>query len=281
MRKQWTAAALAAMLAVLPVTTAAAAEGNPTCVLMKFTDDTRYDAMESAASLSDLLMEKMVASGKFNLKETRPIDENMERQLYDEKVREMAGFEAALSTGNFNNLFEGPGFQEDKAQSIATAAVGQVITPSLTSQIGNAHNAEYLIQGTIVNLGTGNWWNEDYIMMSQAINMASSLAMTPIASALAGALGPLGGLLGGGVDIKRTGVGVQSDVRLIKASTGEVVWSKRMLGIADQKQVSVGLIKVGTTKLNANLYAKAMDRMATKIVDELIADMDAGKLFLK
>lgn len=33
------------------------ASDNPTCVLMKFTDDTRYDAIESAANLSDLVME--------------------------------------------------------------------------------------------------------------------------------------------------------------------------------------------------------------------------------
>ncbi|MBQ7479441.1 MAG: hypothetical protein IJT01_11210 [Selenomonadaceae bacterium] len=272
-------AALATTMAVSPIA-AEAAEGNPTCVLMKFTDDTRYDAIESAASLSDLVMEKMVSSGRFNLKETRPIDENMEAQLYDEKVREMAGFDAAMSTGDFDQLFEGPGFNEDKAQSIATASVGQIVTPSITSQIGKAHNADYLIQGTIINLGTGNWWNEDYMAMSSAINMVSAMAAAPVASALGGALGPLGGLLGG-LDIKRTGIGVQSDMRLIKADTGEVVWSKRVVGIADQKQVSLGLISVGTTKLSANLYAKAMDKAATRIVDSLIADMDAGKLFVK
>lgn len=278
--KKITAALLAAALA-FSVGTAEAAEGNPTCVLMKFTDDTRYDAIESADSLSDLVMEKMVASGKFNLKETRPIDENMENMLYDEKVREMAGFESAMSGGDFNALFEGPGFAEDKAQSIATASVGQIVTPSITRQIGDAHNAEYLVQGTIINLGTGNWWNDDYMLMSAAINTVSQLASTSVASALGGALGPLGGLLGN-LEIKRTGIGVQSDMRIIKASTGEVVWSKRVVGIGDQKQISLGgLVKVGHDKLNANLYAKAMDQAATKIVDALIADMETKKLFVK
>ena len=278
--RRWIAAAIAGMVAVMPVS-AGAADGNPTCVLMKFTDDTRFDAIETAASLSDLLMEKMVASGRFNLKETRPLDENMERMLYDEKTRELAGFEAALSGNDFSKLFEGPGFSEEKAQSIATASLGQIVTPSITGDIGRAHGVEYLLQGTIVNLGTGNWWNEDYALMSQAINMAASLAAAPIASALGGAMGPLGGLLGN-VDVKRTGIGVQSDVRLIKASTGEVVWSKRMVGICDQNKVTFGgLVSIGTDKLTANLYTKAMDRMATRIVDELIADMDAGKLFVK
>ena len=42
------------LLLIAPLICAAA----PTCVLMKFTDDTRFDKIESAASLSDLLMEK-------------------------------------------------------------------------------------------------------------------------------------------------------------------------------------------------------------------------------
>ena len=59
---------------------------NPTCILMKFTDDTRFDRIESAASLSDLVMEKLIMTGKFNLKETRPIDAQIEALLYDEKA---------------------------------------------------------------------------------------------------------------------------------------------------------------------------------------------------
>lgn len=258
----------------------AAAGANPTCVLMKFTDDTRYDLIESAATLSDLVMEKMLASGRFNLKETRPLDENMENMLYDEKAREFAGLDAALATGDFNAVFEGPGFSETKAQSIATANLGQIITPSITSEIGKAHGAEYLIQGTIINLGVGNWWNDDFAKMSSAINMATSLLSSTVAPNLLGALGPAGGLLGA-VDIKTTGIGVQSDVRIIKADTGEVIWTKRVTGIDDQKKVSVGFLEFGTSKLSANLYEKAMDKAAKKIVDAMIADMDARKLFVK
>ena len=32
---------------------------SPTCILMKFMDDTRFDKIESAELLSDLLMEKL------------------------------------------------------------------------------------------------------------------------------------------------------------------------------------------------------------------------------
>ena len=74
---------------------------NPTCILMKFTDDTRFDKIESAASLSDLVMEKLLVSGKFNLKETKPIDGQIEALLYDEKLRELQGVRSAIYYGTF------------------------------------------------------------------------------------------------------------------------------------------------------------------------------------
>ena len=283
MKKKSHLAALALALALSLISTGTASAmdaANPTCVLMKFTDDTRYDLIESADTLSDLVMEKMVASGRFNLKETRPIDQNMEAQLYDEKVQEFMNLEAALGSGDFNEVFEGPGFSEDKAQTISTASVGQIVTPAITSEIGNAHKADYLVQGTIINLGIGNWWNSDYDQMSSAINMTSSMLGSTVAPNLLGNLGPLGGLLGG-IDIQTTGIGVQCDIRIIKADTGEVIWNKRVTGISKQKQVNIGLISIGPAQLSANLYAKAMDKAAQNIVDALIADMDSQKLFVK
>ncbi len=246
----------------------------PTCILMKFTDDTRFDKIESAESLSDLVMEKLIDSGKFNFSETRPLDEDIEIKLYNENLRDLNYLNAAIETGDFNPLFEGEGFDERKAQSIASAQVGQIITPEITQAIGAAHNAEYLIQGTIINLGTGAWWSDDYAVLSSALNLASSLMSSAI---------PLGGLgdLIGGIDVSKIGIGVRIDIRIIKAETGEVIWSKRVVGINEQVNLSLGLITIGSRKLNNNLYAKAMDKAAQKIADAIIADMTAGKLFIK
>ena len=253
------------MLIFLMTTSTAAA--NPSCVLMKFTDDTRFDLVESAESLSDLVMEKLIASGKFKLMETNPIDENIEIQLYNEKLRDLKFLEDAVTESEINltPLFEGVGFDEKRAQSIATAQVGQVIDPEITSAIGKAHNADYLIQGTIINLGTGTWWNEDFEKLSDAMNMFSGLANTSIP------LGMLGNVLGG-IDIGKIGVGVQCDLRVIKAATGEVVWSQRVVGVHDQVNMNLGIVSVGSRKLNNNFYTKAMDKAAQKIVDALVAD---------
>ena len=249
--------------------TASICAANPSCVLMKFTDDTRFDKIDSAASLSDLVMEKLIASKKFKLMETRPLDEDIETKLYNENLRELNYLLTAIDTGDFNPLFDG--FDETKAQSIATAQVGQTISPEITSAIGQAHNAEYLIQGTIINLGTGTWWTEDYETLSGAINFATAALTSAI---------PLGDFVGG-VDIGKTGIGVQCDIRIIKAATGEVIWSRRVVGVNEQVSLDIGLISIGNRKLNGNLYAKAMNTAAQKIVDALLADMSAGKLFTR
>ncbi|MBR1421560.1 MAG: hypothetical protein IJ575_10990 [Selenomonadaceae bacterium] len=252
---------------------------NPTCVLMRFTDDTRFDAIDSAESLSDLLMEKLFETGKFNFQETRPIDENMETILYDEKMRDLQQLQAAESTGDYSPLFEGEGFNEKKAQSIATAQVGQFVTPEVTSKIGQDHNAEYLIQGTIINLGTGDWTNDDFEKISGVINVAANLMTSTAAPALASALGPFGSILQMS-EIVETGIGVQADIRIIKASTGEVVWSDRFVGMGSQKQVNLGgVVKIGSAKLSNKLYSEGMNKCVQKIVDALVKDMESGNLF--
>ena len=204
-----------AMLIIFLTSSSVNAAESPSCVLMKFTDDTRFDLVESADSLSDLVMEKLIASKKFRLMETNPIKEDIEVKLYNEKLRDLRFLEEAIKKSetpaeipiaenpkvdetakvetpedlkvdevkkvappkiDLTPLFEGVGFDEKRAQSIATAQVGQIIDPAITSEIGKQHNAEYLIQGTIINLGTGNWWNEDFEKISSAMNALSGLA---------------------------------------------------------------------------------------------------------
>lgn len=284
------------LLTIFLMTTASVnAAESPSCVLMKFTDDTRFDLVESAESLSDLVMEKLIASKKFRLMETDPIEEDIEIKLYDEKLRDLRFLEDAVKKAeqpvetptveqpenlkvdetaikkiepqviDLTPLFEGVGFDEKRAQSIATAQVGQIIDPEITAEIGKQHNAEYLIQGTIINLGTGAWWNDDFEKLSSAMNVLSGLANTSVP------LGMVGDILSG-IDVGKIGVGVQCDLRVIKAETGEVVWSKRVVGVHDQINMSLGIVSIGSRKLNNNFYAKAMDKAAQKIVDALVTD---------
>ncbi len=56
----------AALVSLISATVSAA----PTCVLMKFTNDTRYQNIDSASVLSDLVMEKLLARTNLNFIET-------------------------------------------------------------------------------------------------------------------------------------------------------------------------------------------------------------------
>lgn len=254
---------------------------NPSCVLMRFTDDTRYDMVESAATLSDLVMEKLLNSGKFNFKETRVIDKNLEKLLYDEKAAVFQNARYAMNYGDYNTLFEGQGFNEKWAQSIASARLGQIVSPVIVSSIGRQHNAEYLIQGTILNLGSGDWMENKIADAAQYANTAMSMMGGSGAANMMGPLGPLSSLASS-INVKKTGIGVQADLKVIKASTGEVIWQKEVIGKDTQKQISLlGSIKIGSDKLNNDMYYKAMENTAQSIADALIADADAGKMFVK
>lgn len=254
---------------------------NPSCVLMRFTDDTRYDRVESAATLSDLVMEKLLNSGKFNFKETRVIDKNLEKLLYDEKAAVFQNARYAMNYGDYNTLFEGQGFNEKWAQSIASARLGQIVSPVIVSSIGRQHNAEYLIHGTILNLGSGDWMENKIADAAQYANTAMSMFGGSGAANMMGPLGPLSSLASS-INVKKTGIGVQADLKVIKVSTGEVIWQKEVVGKDTQKQISLfGGIKIGSDKLNNDMYYKAMENTAQIIADTLITDADAGEIFVK
>ena len=250
------------------------AQANPTCVFMKFTDDTRFIKAESAVSLSDLVMEKLLESGKFNFKESKVIDQDMEKLLYEGRTLEFQNAERAAQNNNFDTLFNGAGYSESTAQDIATARLGQFVSPEITSKIGAEHGAEYLIQGTIRNIGTGDWIDMD---VQALIDLYSSLAN--LMSSGVGA---------GGVNVSFsqnvTKFGIQADLKVIKASTGEVVWQQVVTGKKVKKQSNVGIsfisFKVGSDKIDNKMYTEAMEDAVNKISAALIDAATNGKLFI-
>ena len=237
---------LAILIALFVSLISATVSAEPNCVMMKFTNDTRYQNIDSASVLSDLVMEKLLASGKFNFVETTPLDEDIEMQLYDEKTRDILATETGAQRGNFNILFENETFDKNHAQSIAMAEVGQIVSPAITSKIGKEHNAEYLIQGTIIGMGNN-------FKISSSSNS----------------------------DQKSSTLAVVADVKIIKAATGEVVWQKISRGDKSNSLFNVYGLKLGSSKLNAEMYSTAMEECAENIVKNLLKDLDAGKVFVK
>ena len=186
------------------------------------------------------------ATGKFNFKETTPIDKDIELMLYDEKMRDINNLHNSIERGNFNVLFEDGSFDFRDAQSIATAKVGQIVSPTITSAIGKQHGADYLIQGTIINLGRGN--------------------NTP---------------LNGNVSIKESAIRIEISIRIIKAENGEVVWSKEVDAQKKSSSTKIGIVKIGTEKLSSSMYSEIMEKASQRIVDAIISDQNAMGLLGK
>ena len=151
-----------------------------------------------------------------------------------------------MSRGNYTPLFEGPAFNSKQAESIATAQIGQIITPSITSKIGRQHGAEYLIQGTIINMG-----NADDVL-------------------------PIGDF----VAQKMSGIVVQVDLRIIKAATGEVIWHKAVTGSKIKNTTQIYIFKFGSEGLTSETYSQALEDAAQKICNELINAVKTNELLI-
>ena len=234
-------------------------ESNNTCVMLKFGDDTRFDSIDTAGTLSDLVLERLINSGKFNFKETKVVDKDMEHELYAERLEEFRNAKAAFEQGNYSALFEGPGYEDDVAQSISSANKGQIVSPSVTKAIGKENNAEYIIQGTITDIGRGGNISWGTMAMYGQMPMEYGILM---------ALVP-----------KKIGISIMADVRVIRAETGEVVWCNTFIGNDTQSYQELGIAKFGSDKMNNEMYYKAVNATAKYIADRMLADLSSGNLF--
>ena len=126
-----------------------------TCAMLTFSDNTRFYKIGGAGILSDLVLEKLVSSGKLSFKETKPLAGESVTQLYDEDGKMYKIINQCRATGNYNPVFEGRQFNTTYARSVDLAVEGDIVEPELVQQIGRESGVKYLIQGTIDNYGTG------------------------------------------------------------------------------------------------------------------------------
>lgn len=248
------------------------AADSPTCAFLKFTNDTRYQNIGVAENFSELVLEKLLAKTPINIIETQILDENLEELLYNEKIFNIASAKKAVAAGNLNLIFEGDIFNPARADSISTAELGQILSPELTKKIGEEVGAEYLIHGTIANLGNGTWDESE-----------AAFAASLITSALFG--GPVN------TQAVSSGIFLQCDLRIIKAETGEVVWKKSFAGQVSKTATGTGRKYLGmgisvdspvtAPKLESKAYSTLLEKTVDEITKGVIEDFNAGKLFAK
>lgn len=254
---------------------AATASQSPSCVVMKFSDDTRYKGLESDERFAELVMEKLVDSGRFKLQTQKPIGKDMEEMLYNERRQEFVDAKRAIESGDLSAVFEGQAFKDEMANTLSTADKGQIVAPAVTSRIGKESNAEYLIHGTIVNLGKGTWEDTDF---KSGTSLAATVLQNIPGLGLFGSIG--GGLLRNANKVD-TSFGVMVDMRVIRASDGKVVWNQRSQArVKKTKNFSVGLYNKSNASLNETDYVKALDKAAQEVVKGMVKDLDEHKLFL-
>ena len=229
-------------------------------VIMKFTDKTRFYKIGSAEILSDLITEKLLASGKFHLKESYPIDISAERKLYEKNAAEHDNAEIAMQNENLDALFSGEGFNKNKAANIDTAVTGQIVQPELTRAIGNKNGVDYLIQGTLENIGFAVKSDENIGTLSKFIG------------------GGIGQIFAGAKSEKKF-LGVEISLRIIEADTGKVVWDKKVIGNSHVTSLKNNKVAIGNDKLQEETFHKALNEAAENIVKAVLEDKNSQKFF--
>lgn len=234
--------------------------GAASAVLIKFTDKTDYKEIGTAEILSDLIAEKLLASGKFRLKESYPIDISAERKLYEKDAAERDNAKIAMETGDLDALFSNEGFDKNKAPNIDTAVKGQIVQPELTRAIGEKNGVEYLIQGTVE--GFANYSSSD------------------------DTIGGIANLVGGDVGVafkdaktEKKFLAVAVSLRIIEAKSGKVLWNKKIIGQSHVSSLKNDKMIIGKDKLQVENFHKALNEAAENIVKAMLEDTDSQKFF--
>lgn len=268
--KKWLAAVSALAFASAAAGTAGTAEAAPSCVMLRFSDYTAYPELNSDEALSDLIVEKLLAKGTVDLKESYPLGEETEAMLYDERVRTRGAMEAAME-GNFSLIFPETAEARAEAPCMDVAETGDRISPDVIRRIGEAHGAQYLIQGTLVYLGNSAWTENNIEYGKLALEGIGSLIGSDGLRSAAKHVP--------GSEERRRGMTVAAKMRVIRADSGEVVWALPVTCTKTQTEVQVGDLSMGNSEANMDLYEKALNAAAEKIVDMLTQEADKGEVF--
>lgn len=222
-------------------------EAAPTCIALKFTDESKYSDLSTADLLCDLMMEGLINERNFTFKEIRVLDENIMSELYVKKGNRIKIFNECMERNDFSKLFNISDFGiEDKKKLIHEAKEGDVIFPEIMSELAKQYGINHILHCTISNIA-GSQGNGTFI---------------PI------------------VNIHVDGtkyIKVNAYIRLIRCRDGKVVWGREIDGQAEKWSGNMSNLSVGDKYPDSSMYYNACNAVVKNFLKELNGEMISGK----
>lgn len=217
---------------------------RPTCILLSFSNDTKYKKIEVEIPLSDLILEKLMESDLFSIRETYPIISHIERKLYNTEIQFLEDVQKYVQKGDLGIFFESDIFNNRQANSISTAQKGQIIQPEIMRKIGKDNSVEYIIHGTVTK------------MSSDVTHDAYFLPFL------------------GEVKTQKNGVGIECELRIIQADSGEVILCKKAMGMSTDASIGTKSMKFGTEGNSTKNFNMALESVSEKLINLLKEDKE-------
>lgn len=208
-----------------------ALESLPNIAFLQFVDNTQYSQLNTRNVFSELLLNELIELNDINIVEHGVINEALEEEKYLNNDNTLMN--NAAENGDFAFLLE-----NQRHFNIYSTKLGDFIPLDSAKRIGEKYCADYLLHGTIDNLGTEEEINTELM--------------------------PIIGLKK--VDYYLTAT---ATVRLVEVETGKVIWLCKSCGVAKDRKYDAEIISAGADGFNATMYDKALAESAHNIAKEL------------
>lgn len=247
---------------------------QPACVMLDFADETSYKELNLDERLAQHVLDRLMEGDKVRMKSNLLMDADLPGALAESRVRENEACMSALQAGDYSGVFENPYFASGGA-TVEDAREGDVLDSSITRRIGEESGAEYLIQGSVLQLGEGININRELETAKTVVDVASHV--NSVADKIPG-INVVAGLFNS-FSHKKAKSGILADLKVIKASTGEVVWRGVADAYASKNEFNALLSGKGKAELSSDMEGKMLTNEADKLVEMLEEDIKAGKVF--
>lgn len=223
------------------------ATGLPaSAVVLSFADNTKYEYIQDNTEIMEsALLNELIMLPELSLMERTVINETL---AAEEKLNKpLENVSVVVENADFKAAFEAA---ENDASS---KAIGDKILPSTTRMLGEKYHADYLIHGTIDYMQKGK--KQTFLPLKHSA-----------------------------VDITNPYLETLVTVRLIKADSGAIVWSKQERAVSKESLWSYKdtkhSAKIGSGTFSDTLFHNALEKASIKIVKALREDLKSKKLVL-